>query len=545
MKKIAFALVLLALLPIEAKALNTYDSSDVLSYVAMPLAVSAVCDVRGVQTDRVGELVGYMNQANVPPADFVDVFRYVPVALVLRTDDRPDFVTWVHGEVGRGVMGEALVTSMESRLRTYDNYVPTVSYRNTHRHYDRQPYSYAYEDDYVPVEIRRHCDRLILDPLTLIEMPVAVSNVCDLGVPYDRVSGLVVELNLGDVAPLQFVELMRYAPAALVVNGGYDGQPDFIQYVRTQRVDGLTGYTLVQNVSRQMQVYGVAPQIDYGSPLYGNQTYYAPQVAQNYVAPLDAAYVPAVVQSRVASNFAAARTFNQSPGVSAPSQVQRLLASDRSAVVANPSQARRELARASRAQRETPIAAAQAPFAGSFVSPGKNPNRGNRGMGQQPGVSAPVIESAHRGNGRGHGEQAPALTPMISSASPSVQHGQGHGRGHAAAAAPPFVAATQAPRQEHGRGHNAAPAFVPAPAAAPAAPEHGHGRGHGGGQPVAVAPAMVPVPVPQPIAQENHGHGHGQPAMVAAPVQPAAAAPQAQPQGGPPGQEKKKGKGKN
>jgi hypothetical protein len=534
MKKISLALLLLlALLPIEAKAFNTYDSSDVLSYVAMPLAVSAVCDVRGVQTNRVGELVTYMDQANVPPADFIDVFRYVPVALVLRTDNRPDFVEWVHGEVDRGVVGEALVTSMESRLRTYDNYVPAASYR-MRRHFAREPYEYAYDPDYVPVEIRRHCDRLILDPLTLVEMPLAVADVYDLGVPYDRVSSLVVELNLGDVAPLQFVELMRYAPAALVINGGYYGQPDFVQYVRRQRVDGLTGYLLVQNVSRQMQVYGVAPQIDYGPPLYGNQTYYAPQVVRNYVPPLDAAYVPTVVQSRVSANFAAARTtFNQpAPAMVAPSQVQRLLASpDRGAVVANPGQARRELARANRAQREAPIASVPAPFAGAFAAPGRIENHGHQGMaGQQPVVSAPVVEGANRGNGRGHGRQsAPVLTPMISSSPASVEHGRGQGRDHAAAAAQPFVAA---------------------PAVSPAPPEHGHGRGHGGPPAFVAAPAPAPAvaqaPVPQPVMREEHGHGHGQPAVVAAPApQAAAAAPQGQPAAGPPGHDKKKGKGKD
>jgi len=562
MKKLALVLLLLlAFLPIEAKAFNSYDNSDVLSYVAMPLAVSAVCDVRGVQTDRVGELVTYMDQANVPPADFIDVFRYVPVALVLRTDNRPDFVEWVHGEVDRGIVGEALVTSMESRLRTYDNYVPAASYR-LRRHFVREPYAYAYEPDYVPVEIRRHCDRLILDPLTLVEMPLAVVDVYDLGVPYDRVSSLVVELNLGDVPPVQFVELMRYAPAALVINGGYYGQPDFVQYVRTQRIDGLTGDPFVQTVSRQLQVYGVTPQIDYGSPYYGNQSYYAPQVVQNYVAPVDPAFVPAVVQSRVTTNFAAARTtFNQpAPAVVAPSQVQRLLASpDSGAVVANPGQARRELARANRAQREAPIAAVPPPFAGAFAAPGRIESHGNRGMaGQQPVVSAPVVESAHRGNGRGHGRQsAPVLTPMISSAPASVNEGHGHGRGHAAAAAPPFVAAPEAPRHEHGRGHTAAPSFVPAPAATPATPEHGnehgHGRGHGGPPAFvaapAPAPAMAPAPAPQPVMREEHGHGHGhghgQQAVVAAPGQPAAAAPQGQPPAGPPGQEKKKGKGKD
>src|SRR5258706_8142570 len=206
----------------------------------------------------------------------------------------------------RGVVGEALVTSMESRLRTYDNYVPAASYR-MRRHFVREPYTYAYEPDYVPCEIRRHCHRLILDPLTLVEMPLAVVDVYDLGVPYDRVSSLVVELNLGDVPPVQFVELMRYAPAALVINGGYYGQPDFVQYVRTQRVDGLTGDLFVQTVSRQLQGYGVTPQIDYGSPYYGNQTHYAPQGVQNYVAPLDPAVVPAGVHSPANAHLPAAR----------------------------------------------------------------------------------------------------------------------------------------------------------------------------------------------------------------------------------------------
>ncbi len=533
MKKIAFALLLLALLPLEAKALNTYDNGQILSYVAMPLAVSAVCDVRGVQTDRVGELVTYMNQANVEPTDFIDVFRYVPVALVLRTDNRPDFVGWVHGEVDRGLVGTALVTSMESRLRTYDDYVPVSNYRTRHRQYTRESYAYAYEPDYVPVTIRRHCDRLMLDPLALVEMPVAVTNVYDLGVPYDRVSSLVIELNLGDVAPVQFVEVMRYAPAALVVSNDYYGQPDFVQFVRTRRLGGISGYPLVQAVNQQLQYYDIAPQIDYAPPVYASQTYYVPQVAQNFVEPVSPTFFPSTIQTRVASNFAAGRTaVNQpAPAVVAAPQVQRLLQSPNGgAVITNPAQARRELARANRAQREAPIAAAPVPFA-----PGRIENHGRgRVMNQQPVVAAPAIASAPRGNGRGHGRAAaPVLTPMISSA-PS-EHGHGHGKGHAAAPAfVPAPAATPAPPREHGhgRGHQA-PAFVPAPAAVPAPPqEHGHGHGHGAPAPVAAAPApvFVPAPAPPPAVQEQHGHGHGQPANAGQPA-------------GPPGQEKKKGKG--
>jgi hypothetical protein len=534
MKKISFLLLLLTLLPLEAKALNTYDNGQILSYVAMPLAVSAVCDVRGVQTDRVGELVTYMNRANVEPTDFIDVFRYVPVALVLRTDNRPDFVGWVHGEVDRGLVGTALVTSMESRLRTYDDYVPVSNYQTRHRHYSRESYAYAYEPDYVPVTIRRHCDRLILDPLALVEMPVAVTNVYDLGVPYDRVSGLVVELNLGGVAPVQFVEVMRYAPVALVASNDYYGQPDFVQFVRTRRLGGISGYPLVQAVDQQLRYYDVSPQIDYVPPVYASQTYYVPQVAQNFVEPVSPAFFPATVQTRVVPTFAAGRTaVNQpAPAIAAAPQVQRLLQSPTSgAVVANPAQMRRELARANRAQREAPIAAAPTPFA-----------QGN-------------IENRGHGHGR---VAAPVLMPMISSAPPAIEHGRGHGKGHAASA-PSFVPTPAVTRQEHGRGH-AAPAFVPPPAATPAPPrehghgrgheapafvqtpapaqaapqEHGHGRGHGAPAPVAAAPAptFVPAPAPQPAVTEQHGHGHGQPANAGPPA-------------GPPGQEKKKGKGKD
>src|ERR1041385_1170 len=209
MKKILLLLTLLAFLPLEAKALNSYDNSQLLSYVAMPLAVSSVCDVRGVQTDRVGNLVTYMDQANVPPADFVDVFRYVPVALVMRTDRHPDFVEWVHGQVTQGVTGPTLVTAMEQQLGTYGSGIPVVSHRSPtryrrHRRYVSTDYAYndVFRDEYVPVVVRHYCEREFAEPLALIDMPLAVSEVYGLGVPVARVSSLAVELNLGGVPPV-------------------------------------------------------------------------------------------------------------------------------------------------------------------------------------------------------------------------------------------------------------------------------------------------------------------------------------------------------
>src|SRR5476649_1283792 len=127
MKRLLLIASLCAIPLHEAEALNT---DDVLSLVAMPLAVSQVCDVRGVQTSRVADLVSYMNEADVPPADFVETLRYVPVALVFRGDDQqPDFVEWVHGEIGRGVRGEDLAWAMDRQLRTYDTVVPVVERR--------------------------------------------------------------------------------------------------------------------------------------------------------------------------------------------------------------------------------------------------------------------------------------------------------------------------------------------------------------------------------------------------------------------------------
>ncbi|HEV7626948.1 MAG TPA: hypothetical protein VGO89_10640 [Streptomyces sp.] len=539
MRKIALMGLLLALLPRTAQALNPDETNDLLSYVAMPLAVSAVCDVRGVQTDRVGELVGYMNRASVAPADFVDVFRYVPVALILRTDGRPDFVEWVRGRVDTGVVGVALVSEMETRLRTWDDSVP-VSRPRAHRRYSREDYAYAYEPDYVPVVIRRHCERLILEPLSLVEMPVAVSNVCDLGVPTPRVSSLVVELNLGEVPALQFVELLRYAPAALVVERGSYGQPDFVEYVRTQRVGGVTGYSLVQTVDRRLRSYDVVPVID-PAPIYVradyDRPYSVPAPARYWVDPGSPVYVPPVVRTRVTSRFAAQRV---APGQAAPPvavapQVGRLLGSPNGGVVASPGQARRELARANRGQREAPVAFAQPAGPPQHVAPPGRIVSHGPGRGQQRATDRVVTPAAagppQEKHGRGPKERA-APAPMRLAPAAIRQREQEHGRG------------------AHGQGAPPRAPVAPAPAPAPAPPQEQHGKGHAKGregsaapQNVAPAPHAAPPPAPAAAQAKDHGHGggHGGPPPAAAAPAPAPAAPQP----APPGQEKKNGKGKH
>jgi hypothetical protein len=475
------------------------------------------------------------------------------------------------------VVGPELVTLMEQRLRTYDQYVPVSSYRRDRRprSYGYESYSYAFEPDYVPVVIRNHCARVILDPLALLDMPVAVANVCDLNdVPYDRVSNLVVELNLGDVPPVQFVEVLRYAPAALVVEGGYYGQPDFVQFVRSERVGGIRGYGLVSAIDRQLPSFGITAQIDVGPPVYVGRNYYAPAVAQNYVSPADPIYVPPNVrtvaqtaaQTRIGRGFAGSSGTStpQGPEVAAGPQVRRLLGEPNAgAVVVNPGQARRELAQG-RMRREAPIVAAPPVAAGNPVAGATPPSWGARdihGRGRGPGFAGqpvPAIQAGpppDKGNGNGNGRgrhfntpapvAAPAPAPMM--ASP----GRGHGRDRAVSAptvaAPPATIAPvtgRGPGNGRGRNELVAPTIV-APPPAVVVPTRGNGRErHVEAPPVVVAPQAAPPPAP---VINDHGRGRGgpPPAPPAAVVTraPAPAATPA-PVQGPPGQQKKKDKEK-
>jgi len=445
MKKTFLLSVLIALsAPLTAHAYMNTD--QVLSYAAMPLAVSNVCDVRGVQTDQVGNLVTYMNRANVSPEAFIDVFRYVPVGLVLNSGRNPDFVQWVGNEVDQGVVGDELVTVMERRLTTYGGNIVTTS---TFHHYrNRYPRTYrtAYETDYVPVRVQRYCEHQLLDPFALIDMPLAVANVVDLGVPVARVGNLVAQLDLGDVAPLQTVEVLRYsAPALMAVDYG---QPDFGQYVYDQRVSGVTGYNLALAVDRQLPLYGVSPRIDLAPPVYIGQNAYVPGTIQNYVAPYDPAFVPPAVMTQVAS-FAPSRAY-AAPQIAAPvaavsPQAQRLLEQQGNPVVVNPGQARREIARTMRHGGQ-PRGAVGAPPAQAF---------------------APSIAAVH-GKGQTHHAQGVARMQTF------------HAQRHAVA------------------GPHAMHVMRPRPQAV-----HQHGRP----QPRVMAPpAAAPMPMPQ---QQGHGHGNG------------------------------------
>jgi len=76
------------------------------STIAMPLAVDAVSNVTGVPQSQLADLVTTLNQANVQPTQFVEVIRYVPVAL-----EQPGFVQYVQTQSSQGVTGDGASAS--------------------------------------------------------------------------------------------------------------------------------------------------------------------------------------------------------------------------------------------------------------------------------------------------------------------------------------------------------------------------------------------------------------------------------------------------
>jgi len=115
-KTLAVAVLTATLLaPTQAEAL---ENEELLSLVAMPLAVAAVSEITDVPVDDLMDVVTLLNDAAVPPPQFVEVVRYVPVALVAETDD-PDFVEFLRERRQEGLRGTALVTSIEEQIRVY------------------------------------------------------------------------------------------------------------------------------------------------------------------------------------------------------------------------------------------------------------------------------------------------------------------------------------------------------------------------------------------------------------------------------------------
>lgn len=101
------------LVPTRASAL---ENEDLLGLVAMPLVVAAVSEITDVPVSDLIDVVTLLNNAAVPPAQFIETVRYIPVALVTENND---FVEFVRVREEEGVRGTALVTSIAERLLIY------------------------------------------------------------------------------------------------------------------------------------------------------------------------------------------------------------------------------------------------------------------------------------------------------------------------------------------------------------------------------------------------------------------------------------------
>lgn len=118
MGKALFAAMVAATLLVPAQKASALENEDVLSLVAMPLAVAAVSEMNDVPTAQLIDVVTLMNAAAVPPAQFMEVIRYIPVALIAESSE-PDFVEFVRLRADEGQRGTALVTSIAGQLRVY------------------------------------------------------------------------------------------------------------------------------------------------------------------------------------------------------------------------------------------------------------------------------------------------------------------------------------------------------------------------------------------------------------------------------------------
>jgi len=248
MKKIGMALAVM-MIASSAFALNT---KELLSAVAMPLAVAAASDLNGVQEPDLIDLVTQLNEANVPPSEFVQIVRYVPVALIDQ-NGQPQIVQYVTTETRRGVTGTQLATNIADELHMrYD--VPRFEL------VPAQPVIVE-TTEIIPQYVTTRTNSSLL---SLVAMPVAVAAVAELaGIPQQQLFDVVAQLNQANVPPQQFVEVVRYVPVAFV---NTDTSPQFVQYVTTQVNNGVTGPALATVVADRLRTYGareinvIAPQ---------------------------------------------------------------------------------------------------------------------------------------------------------------------------------------------------------------------------------------------------------------------------------------------
>ena len=355
------ALLTLCMLVFAGTAGALTIDEEFVAVTAMPLAVADVAALPEVPQNDLMTLIATLNQALVPAPQFVEIVRYVPVALVQPAE--PRFVTYVTQEYQRGITGEPLAVAIADRYSAYgiedvdiaDPPVLTVVER-------REILPQVVVTRFRPVEF---------DPLALIAMPLAVAAAADIaGVPQNDLMRLVASLNQALVPAPQFVEVVRYSPVVLV---DQTAAPQFIQFIDTEIDRGIIGRPLA---------FAIADRIETFEPVEIN-------IAS-----------PVLQPERIVTRTARAHPHGGPPG-----QVKKQLGLQTGAEVVHRT-ARPKPARVTRARKQRTVAPVVVQPRPERVRPEKvraekvqgNPGRGNSGGGQGQG-------KAHgQGKGKGKGK---------------------------------------------------------------------------------------------------------------------------------------------
>jgi hypothetical protein len=140
----------------RAAALEVGD--DLLALVAMPLAVAAVSEMTNVPASDLMDVVSLLNDAKVSPVQFVEVVRYVPVALVAQQDTQPRFVDVLREREQSGLQGTELVTFIEDQFQTKYDMPSSVDLDVTRPRVD------VIDEEFVPAVVRTRVAQARLHP---------------------------------------------------------------------------------------------------------------------------------------------------------------------------------------------------------------------------------------------------------------------------------------------------------------------------------------------------------------------------------------------
>ncbi len=238
-------LLALGILALAGTANAFTVDENLVAVTAMPLAVADVVALPDIPQSDVMTVVTTLNQAVVPAPQFVEIVRYVPVALVQPAE--PRFVTYVTQQYQSGIVGEPLAVSIANRYDTYgiaDVDIADPPVLTTEVLERQQILPPAVVTRFQPVDV---------DPLALIAMPLAVAAVADIaGVPQNDLMRLVASLNQALVPAPQFVEVVRYSPVVLVDR---TASPQFLQFVTTEVDRGVLGRPLAFELAERIETF--------------------------------------------------------------------------------------------------------------------------------------------------------------------------------------------------------------------------------------------------------------------------------------------------